>query len=209
VVLNLLAFLSGQAVASRPPPDYRNELHRSAAAQIEVLAARSQIEEALDFGKRFTRRVEPAPIVLYEIALLHNRLGQFDEAMTGYGRVLELDSEHAAARYDRGELLLEQGQIDRAQADLEVAARLAPEHWVVHFRLAELAGARGDANALEAHLVDAIRHGFSLETLAQSPSWRSWIGDPVLGTVINRVILIYGDESLLDRLLNQSPTAPR
>ena len=70
MVLHLLAFLSGQAAASRPPPDYRQELHRSAAAQIEVLAARSQIEEALEFGARFTRRVEPAPPVLYEVALL-------------------------------------------------------------------------------------------------------------------------------------------
>lgn len=209
MVLNLLVIVSGQAAASRPPSDYRQELHRSAVSQIEVLAARSQFEEAFDFGNRFTRRVEPAPPVLYEMALLHNRLGQFDDALDGYDRVLELEPEHAAARYDRGELLLEQGQIERAQADLEAAARLAPEHWVVHFRLAELAGAQGDARAMEDHLVNAIRHGFSLETLEQSPTWRGWIGDPEIGPVINRMILIYGDEALLDRLLNQSPAAPR
>jgi tetratricopeptide (TPR) repeat protein len=199
----------GRAVASRPPPDYRVELHRAAAGQIEAYAAREQFDEAIDFTRRFTRRVEPAPAVLYERALLYNRLGRFDEAMTDYDRVIELDPEHAAARYDRGELLLERGEIARAQVDLEVAARHAPDHWVVHFRLAELAGVRGDPRAVEAHLVDAIRHGFKLETLAQSSNWRAWMADPELGAVISRVIIIYGDEALLDKLQGDGQGPPR
>lgn len=204
--LLLAGLLLGRlAHASRPPADYRDELHRAAAAQIEAMAARSQFEDAFEFGARFTKRVEPGAPVLYEVALLHNRLGQFDDALSAYDRAIAQDPEHAAARYDRGELLLERGEIDRAQADLEAAARLAPTHWVTHFRLAELAGARGDAPATEAHLVDAIRHGFLLETLEQSPTWRGWVHDPELGPVIARVIVVYGDEALLDRLLANEP----
>lgn len=207
-MLTLLLLLA-DAPASRPPPDYRDELHAAAAAQIEAYAARSQFDEAEDFARRFTKRVEPAPAVLYELALLHNRLGRFDEALDGYDAVIKLEPEHAAARYDRGELLLERGEIARAQEDLEVAARLAPDHWAIHFRLAELAGARGDASAAEDHLVDAIRHGFRLETLLQSPTWRGWVSDPALGPVITRVLVVYGSESLLDSMLENSGAPPR
>lgn len=205
----MVLWVCGMAMASRPPPDYRQELHQTAAAQVEHLANRGDIDGAFAFGERFVRRVEQAPAVLYEMALLHNRMGQYDQALPLYDMVLSIDADHAAARYDRGELLLARGDISRAQRDLEAAARLAPNHWVVHFRLAELAAEQQNPTATEMHLLNAVRHGFALETLEQSPSWMRWLHDPELGPVITRIVLMYGEPSLLDRLLNTSPVAPR
>ena len=201
----VLALATGSAHALRPPPDYRQELHQAAAAQIELLAAQGRVEEAEDLGARFLRRVEPSAAVHYELGLLQNRLGDLDGALRHYSAAIALDPDHVAARYDRGELLLVRGQVEEARADLERAAALRPDHWVVHFRLAELAGERGDLDGMEAHLMEALRHGFPLGTLVQDATWRRWAADPERGPILSRIIVVYGDESLLDALRGGTP----
>ncbi|MEL6346064.1 MAG: tetratricopeptide repeat protein [Myxococcota bacterium] len=190
----------GAAVAEVPPLDYHTELHQAASGQVQALAARNQIDEALDFGDRFLRHVAPAAVVHYEMGLIHNLSGQEEQALQRYDQAIELDPDLAAARYDRGELLLKMGDVERATADLEAAARLAPEHWVVHFRLAELAGQRADADALEDHLIEAIRYGFDLQVLLQDPTWRAWGDHPELGPAITGVIVVYGTDAQLQQL---------
>lgn len=188
------------AQAARTPSDYRSDLHQAAAAEVAALAARGLVEEAMGLGKRFQTRVEPSAAVLYELGLLHNQLGQTSEALDHYDRVLVMDPDHAAARYDRGELLLGQGEVERARTDLESAARLRPDHWAAHYRLAQLAGHRRDSTALEAHLMAALRNGFDLQTLLADPIWRQWAVDPELGPPIAGLIVVYGDESILEQL---------
>ena len=188
------------AQAARTPSDYRSDLHQAAAAEVAALAARGQVAEAMELGKRFQARVEPSAAVLYELGLLHNQLGQTSEALDHYDRALMLDPENAAALYDRGELMLGRGEIDRARADLEAAARLRPDHWAAHYRLAQLAGHRQDSAALESHLMAALRNGFDLQTLLADPIWRQWALDPELGPSIAGLIVVYGDESILEQL---------
>ena len=188
------------AQAARTPSDYRSDLHQAAAAEVASLAARGQVEEAMALGKRFQIRVEPSSAVLYELGLLHNQLGQTSEALDHYDRALAMDPDNAAARYDRGELLLGQGEIERARADLEAAARLRADHWAAHYRLAQLAGHRRDSAALEAHLMASLRNGFDLQTLLADPIWRQWAVDPELGPPIAGLIVVYGDESILEQL---------
>ncbi|MFT5680674.1 MAG: tetratricopeptide (TPR) repeat protein [Myxococcota bacterium] len=195
----LLTLMCG-ALADRTPPDYREELHRAAAAEVAVLAARGDVEGAMTLGKRFQTRVEPSAAVLYELGLLHNQLGQLSEAMDHYDRALTLDPDSAAARYDRGELLLGDGKTESARTDFEEAARLRPDHWAAHYRLAQLAGHRRDSAALEAHLMAALRNGFALQTLLADPIWRQWAVDPELGPPIAGLIVVYGDESILEQL---------
>jgi tetratricopeptide (TPR) repeat protein len=196
----LLLVLLGGARADRTPPDYRDELHQAVAAQVAALAARGDIEEATTLGARFQARVEPSAAVLYELGLLYNRLGQLNEARDHYDRALALDPDNAAARYDRGELLLSQGEVEAARVDLEEAARLRPDHWAAHYRLAQLAGHRRDSAALEEHLMGALRNGFDLQTLLADPIWRQWARDPELGPPIAGLIVVYGDESILEQL---------
>lgn len=195
-----LLALTASALAARTPPDYRAELHRAAAAEVAALAARGDVEDAMALGKRFQTRVEPSAAVLYELGLLHNRLNQLSEAMDHYDRALALDPGHAAARYDRGELLLERGETEAAREDFEAAAAQRPDHWAAHYRLAQLAGHRRDSAALEEHLMAALRNGFSLQTLLADPIWRRWAVDPELGPPIAGLIVVYGDESILEQL---------
>ena len=195
-----LLVLMTSALAARIPPDYRAELHRAAAAEVAGLAARGDVAGAMELGKRFQTRVEPSAAVLYELGLLHNQLGQLSEAMDHYDRTIALAPDNAAARYDRGELLLENGETEAARVDFEIAAEHRPDHWAAHYRLAQLAGHRRDSAALESHLMAALRNGFALQTLLADPIWREWARDSELGPPIAGLIVVYGDESILEQL---------
>ncbi len=188
------------ARAELPPPDYREELGERAAADVAAMAADGDVDGAVRLARRFTREVAPLPAVLYEEGLALYRAGRTDAALRAYDRCLELDPNHAAARYDRGEIRLARGDLDGAREDFAVAAREAPDHWAVHFRLAHLAALDRDPRAFEAHLLDALRHGFDFRTIVDDPQWKAWARDPELGPVLERLIVVYSDEALLDRL---------
>jgi tetratricopeptide (TPR) repeat protein len=190
----------GAASAARPPADYRSVVHGAAAAELEALNARGRFEDVRTFGDRFVDRVEPASLVLYEMAYAANRMGEIGPALRLYDRAIALDPELAVAFYDRGELHLIQGDVAQARADFEAAARLRPDHWAVHFRLAHLAGRQGQAGPFETHLLDALRHGFDFRTVLSDPDWQAWARDPALGRVLRRLIVVYSDETLYDQL---------
>jgi hypothetical protein len=75
-----------------------------------------------------------------------------------------------------------------------------PDHWAVHFRLAELAARDHDTARFESHLTDAVRNGFDFRTIATDPNWRSWARDPELGKVITKLVVLYSQEDLLELL---------
>lgn len=196
----LLLLLLSTAAAVREPPDYRAELHRSAAARVEALAQEGRLSEAVEFAERFQETVEPSAAVEYEVALSCRAAGRDREALAHYDRALGLDPAHAAALYDRGEMLLVLDRIEEARRDFREAARLRPDHWAVHFRLAEMAARDRDPAAFEAHLTDALGHGFDFRAVIEDPNWRRWAVDPTLGPVIEKLIVVYSDEKLLDTL---------
>ena len=188
------------AWAGREPPDFRAELMASAAAQADALNADGRFDDAIAFAERFQKAVDPAADVEYEVAYAYNGKGDLDASLASYDAVISLNPHQAAARYDRGELLLVRGRDHDAEVDFEEAARLRPDHWAVHFRLAEIAGRAGDVDAFEAHLTDAIRCGFDFRTAIQDPTWHAWFHDPKLGPVLTKLVTVYGDEKLLDGL---------
>ena len=191
--------------AIRDPPDYRASLHQAAAAQVEGLARQRSPEEALDFGKQFIRRVEPAAMVLYEMGLLQYQLGESNAALKYYDQAIALDPNLATARYDRAEIRLAQGDLNGAREDLQRAADVRSDHWVIHFRLAEIAGHERDAAAMDRHLFQALRHGFDFRTIVEDPTWRTWSRDPLLGPIIARFIIVYSDEQILQKLREETP----
>ena len=153
---------------------------------------------AVTFTRRFEETVGASADLIYERAYALNRQGEVDDALDAYGEALKLDPDHAAARYDRGELYLAQGEDAAARADLEAAARLRPDHWAAWFRLAQLDARAGDPEGMEAHLIEALRQGFDLGLLVADPHWRAWFQDPRLGPVLTRLVTVYGDEHLLE-----------
>ena len=69
-----------------------------------------------------------------------NRSGDLEAATKRYSQLLIQDPTHIASLIDRGEIHLLLGQYDAAELDLRQLVDLKPDAWVVHFRLAELAG---------------------------------------------------------------------
>lgn len=197
----VVCLLLGAALAVPSPTDFREVVHQSAAAELEALNAAGDFAEVLKQGARFEAHVEGAALVRYEMAYAANRLGQDHKALRLYTRALALQPDLAIALYDRGELRLVSGDAAGARADFEAAAAARPDHWAVHFRLAHLAGMDGDPDALETHLVEALRHGFDFRTILQDPDWKAWATHPQLGQVLRRLIVVYSDEALYEQLL--------
>ncbi len=195
------ALLFGASAWAAPTPeDFRVVVHRAAAAELEALNAAGHHREVLQQGARFEAHVEGAALVRYEMAFAANRLGQERKALRLYTRALALQPDLAIALYDRGELRLLADDLSGARSDFEAAAIARPDHWAVHYRLAHLAGREGNAVAMEEHLVDAIRHGFSFQTLLGDPDWKAWSFDPTLGRVLQRLLVVYSDESVWEQL---------
>ena len=192
--------MAASSAAAPPPPDYRAEVIRRAVRELEALQAAGDLDAVVSAGERFQRAVEPAADLAYEVALAENRRGRPTAAMARYDAVIQLDPAHAAARYDRGELHLARGDDAAAQVDFQAAAAARPDHWAVHFRLAQLSGRARDARSFEAHLTEALRHGFTFRTIRDDPTWRAWMRDPVLGSVLARLIVVYDDESVIEDL---------
>ena len=189
------------AVRAAPtPPDYREEIVSAQIRVLESLAADGRYADVVRSGQRFQDHVEAHPDVGYEIALAWNRLGEHSRAMSAYTQVLASAPTHAAARYDRGELHLASGDDAAAKQDFLAAVAARPSHWAIHFRLAQLAGRARQPSDFDLHLTEALRHGLSFRRILEDPQWRGWLKHPELGPVMRRLIIVYGDDALIEEL---------
>lgn len=203
----MTALLVGLSTALAPPPDYRSELGQRLAADVRRVAEAEGLDAAISLAAAIEDDVGALVDVRYEAALARNRAGRIEPAIAAYTRVLELDPDHIGALYDRGELWLVDGQPEnraRAHADLEHAQRLRPDHWAVHYRLAQLAGQEGDFRKMEQTLVQSVQNGLAVGLLLEDPAWQTLFADPDAGPVLTRIVRIYGDHRDQERL----PHAP-
>lgn len=198
MILALLA--AGAARAEIPPPDYRAVLMASAADEVTRLAREESFEAAKAFARRWRRQVGDDARIAYELGLAARLAGDEAAARAYLDEAIAADGELVAARYDRGEVLLNAQKLDEAEVDFREVVRIAPDQWAGHFRLADISGRRGDAAGFEAHLLEALRHGFSLRSVVEDPRWHGYLADPALGPVLRRLVVVYQDESILDAL---------
>lgn len=196
----MIALLVGAAWAELPPPDYRDGLMAAAAEEVARIARERGLSDAAAFAKKWERQVGADARLAYELGLASRLAGDADGALRHLDRALTLDPALASARYDRGEVLLADGELDRAEADFREVVRLAPDQWAGHFRLADVAGRRGDVAAFETHLLEALRHGFAFRDVVGDPRWSGYLADPALGPVVRRLVVVYQGEEVLDAL---------
>lgn len=188
------------AAAEIPPPDYRNALMAAAADEVALLARERGVEAAADFATRWERSVGEDARLAYELGLACRLGGDAAGARRYLDRAVALDPDLASARYDRGEVLLNAGEIDAAAADFREVVRLAPDQWAGHFRLADVAARKGDPVAFEAELLASLRHGFSFRAVVGDPRWKGYLADAELGPVVRRLVVVYQGEEVLDAL---------
>lgn len=195
-----MILLVAAAWAEIPPPDYRDGLMATAADEVSRVAREEGFEAAKAFAEAWERTVGPDARIAYELGLASRLVGDEKGARRYLDRAVEQDPTLLAARYDRGEVLLNAGDLDAAEADFREVAKGAPDQWAGHFRLADIAGRRRDAAGFEAHLLDALRNGFSFRKVVGDPRWRGYLADPELGPVLRRLVVVYQDEKLLEEL---------
>ncbi len=206
-----IAALGPVLVGMAPAPDYRAELGQRLAGEVHIVAETDSLNAAIELAARIEDEVGALVPVRYEAALARNRAGLIGPAIQAYGRVLELDPNHVGSLYDRAELWLVAGSDAdraRAKADLEHTETLRPDHWAVPYRLALLAGQQGDASALEAAVVRAIRAGLDLNLLAQDPAWLPLLRSEQTGPALRRIVVTYGSDALVRDLKERIEGVP-
>ena len=181
--------------AAEPPPSLELSLQQQVIAEVHHIERSQDLPAALAYGDRFRQKVLDGIQIQYELALMVNRSGDLKAASTRYSQLLNQDPNHIASLYDRGEIHLLLGRYDAAESDLRQLEVLKPDVWVVHFRLAELAGHQSKTEVFEQQILEALRDGFSLSLLAESGQhWHNWANDPSLGLVLKQIFLLYGSE---------------
>lgn len=78
-------------------------------------------------------------------------INKLDEALDCYNRAIQLQPNLYEAHYNKGVMLVEQGQPQNAQASFERVLELHPEHGPSHYALGKLAAARNDVAAALKH----------------------------------------------------------
>lgn len=196
-----LLLLCPLALAELPPPSYREALMDRAERSADALLAQNQPQEALTLVREFRDQVGDHPRLAYEQGLILNLMGESRQAEALYREALKQDPTLAAAWYDLGGLLLLREEQDEAREAYEQAAALTEDHpqgWGATVQLALLAARAQDAEGLERWLRESMRRGLRFATLAESPEWTQILRDPTLGPILRRMVVVYGEEALLE-----------
>lgn len=94
----------------------------------------------------------------YRLALLAQRDGDLETAVTGFDHAIALSPDFVPARWRRGLLLLDRGDIDGAEAAFRVASNLAPTDSAGATGLARVLMARGRTDEAVGRLEALIAH---------------------------------------------------
>lgn len=191
------------ARAELPPPDYRDAVLGSVEAQADAMIQAGDLPGALRLVQEFRAQVASDARLTYEEGLIRRLQGDLAGAERCYREAVAQDPELFFAWYDLGELLLQNSDLEGAEQALTKAFEQSEHHpqgWVAPMRLAELAAQRGDAQAFDSWLKEAVRRGFRFATVAGTPAWKGYFEDPSLREVIERLATVYGEEQVLDTL---------
>ena len=192
---------AGSAHAEILPRDYPTELANAAADTIAAMARDGRMDDAEAFAKRWRNTLRTSAAaddakLSYELGLGWRLTGQTERALNALDAALKAHPTMVAAHYDRGELLLDQGNLEGAKADFTAVAESEPTAWPGHFRLADVAGRQGDVLTFEQELTAALRCGFSFRSISEDTHWRKVFHDPLLGPAMQRLITVYQGEDV-------------
>ncbi|MCB9761891.1 MAG: tetratricopeptide repeat protein [Alphaproteobacteria bacterium] len=200
--MTLLLLLGAPLLAAVPPPDYRAALLSGVEAEADALLAQGELDAAEGLVRDFRAQVADDPRLVYEAGLIANLQGKPRDAERLYRQALDQDAGMAFAWYDLGGLLLAQGDLAQARDAFIKASDASEDHpkgWAAPLQLALIAARDQDPIALERWLREGIRRGLRFRDIAGHPEWTEVLRDPTLGEVLKRLIVVYGEESLLQQ----------
>jgi hypothetical protein len=136
----------------------RNFLAEDSAAN--ALLVKGKTDEAMQYFRR-AQAIRPTDAVSkLNIASYEQHEGKFQEAIQGYGQVLELTTDTellTLAHANRGYAEFALGQDDSAKQDFEAALNLQPDNATANVGLGMIAQRRGDWNAAVQHFESAVK----------------------------------------------------
>ena len=215
----ILGLWATVAAAELPLPSWREERIRAewaaVNAQIEgactppkfigqsVVCDVPNVRAAMARATAFEEHVTEDGGLAYLIGLGHRYLGEDDRAEAQYERAVKLTPGDQGAWYDLGELYMASDRVDLAAEAFTRVSELtasSPSAWIGPWRLAEIAAARHDPVAFEAHMREALRRGFSFRTIQGLPNWKAYYADPALTDSIRKLVTVYGGPGILESL---------
>ena len=197
-----LLLLLGSMWGALPMPDFREALLAETEQEVDLMISRGQLEEADRYLVQFRGHVSDDARLMYSHGLIKRLLGELESAQLLLEQSLAGDPTLAEAWYDLGEVHLNLDRLGEAQSAFKKAAELSEDHpngWAAPFRLAELAGTRGNTAAFEGWLEEAMLRGFLFQQIVWgSEKWTNFLSDPELGDIMKRLITVHESESILD-----------
>lgn len=151
----------------------------------------------------FEKRVFRSARIHYELGLQYNQLGNLSLAENEYRDALTINPKYTPALYDLAEILLLQGSVDSVEEAKRHLMMLQQEgeHWVVSYRLAQIAASEQDTGSMEQQLKRAFREGMPSQVLADDKvQWREYLGEANVALSMELLLSALGHESIWNGL---------
>ena len=167
----LLVALLGAEPADPLSISLDREIEDQILSQLQALDSR-EVERVL---QSFEETVFPSARLHYELGLQHYQKGDVSAAESQYQEALKIDSAYAPALYDLAEILLMRGDVSLAKQYF-LTLQQTGQHWVVSYRLAQIAAGEGHTKQMETALKRALREGMPSQILIDDKAqWQPYL----------------------------------
>ena len=168
------------------------EIEDQLLSQLQTLDTREK-ERVL---QSFEKTVFPSARIHYELGLQYYQMGDVSAAELQYQEALQIDSAYAPALYDLAEILLMRGDVSIAKQHFMTLQQMG-QHWVVSYRLAQIAAGEGHTKQMETHLKRALREGMPSQILIDDKAqWQSYLQRSDVALSIELLLSALGYEAI-------------
>ena len=165
--------------------------------------AKALYREAIAWAEAYEAQVLATAGLAHLRGLAWRYLDEPAKAEEAFHQSVARDPDYAAPWSDLGELAMADGRwADAREAFTKVSElRASGEYaWLGPIRLAEVAAFQKDTTAFEQAVRDALSRGWSIRKIEGDDRWRGFYADPDMRGSVEKLVLVYGDRSLLESI---------
>lgn len=171
------------------------EIEDQALSQLQPLTT----EERAVVLTSFEDKVFLSARIHYELGLQYNQVGDISSAEDEYRKALRINPKYTPALYDLAEILLLRGNIDSIEEAKRHLTTLQDEgqHWVVSYRLAQIAASEADSETMERQLKRALREGMPSQVLVDDKiQWQRYLRNSNVALSMEFLLSALGHEAI-------------
>ena len=153
--------------------------------------------EKITVVQNFEQTVFASARIHYELGLQYNQQGNITMAERQYRASLSIDDAYIPALYDLAEILLLRGDTKEAKLHLLTLQQQQGQHWVVSYRLAQIAASEQDTAVMELNLKRALREGMPSQVLLDDKvQWQIHLTNRTVALSMELLLSALGHESI-------------